>query len=106
LPSAPVVHELLATESGHVRQIGAVRVGLAALHLGAGRHRKEDPIDHAVGVVCVRKRGDHVAEGDVLAEVHAADEASADEAAAAVLGAYTLGGEPPRARPIVLEVLS
>ena len=38
--------------------------------------RRSDAIDHAVGVVCLRKRGDRVEAGDVLAEVHARDEAS------------------------------
>ena len=56
----------------------------AALELGAGRRTKDDPIDHAVGVVCRKKRGDAVAEGEVLAEVHARDESSASAAVAAV----------------------
>ena len=42
-------------------RLGAIRVGQAALHLGAGRQTKDDAIDHAVGVVCLRKRGDRVA---------------------------------------------
>ena len=53
------------------------QVGLAALHLGAGRRTKDDAIDHAVGIVCRRKRGDEVGAGELLAEVHARDEASA-----------------------------
>jgi pyrimidine-nucleoside phosphorylase len=89
-----------------VERLGATQVGVAALHLGAGRRTKEDVIDHAVGIVCLRKRGDEVAAGDVLAEIHARDEASAAEAEAAVLAAYTIGDEPPRGRKIVLEVIS
>jgi len=76
------------------------------LHLGAGRRTKDDAIDHAVGVVCVKKRGDVVAAGEPLAEIHARDEESADVAAAAVLAAYELGDEPPRARGIVLDTMS
>ena len=49
---------LRATE--FVASLGAIRIGLAALHLGAGRRTKEDAIDHAVGVVCLKKRGDAV----------------------------------------------
>ena len=64
---------------------------------------KEDEIDHAVGVVCRAKRGDAIAAGDVLAEVHARDDASAAEAAAEVLAAYELGDEPPRPAPDLLE---
>ncbi len=105
LPSAPVVTEVHAGSDGFVRSIGAVDVGMAALRLGAGRQTKDDTIDHAVGVRCLKKRGDAVAAGDLLAEVHARDEASAKSAEAEVLAAYELGNEPPRPRSIVLETI-
>jgi pyrimidine-nucleoside phosphorylase len=105
LPVAPIVREVVAPRGGFVSRVGAIRVGLAALHLGAGRRTKEDPIDHAVGVVCLRKRGDELDEGDALAEVHALHESAADAAAGEVLAAYELAGEPPPERGIVLDVL-
>ena len=105
-PRAPVVLEVRAPAGGSVVRLGAIAVGVAALHLGAGRRTKEDPIDHAVGVVCHAKRGASVAAGDVLAEVHARDEASGEEAVAAVLAAYELGAEPPREHPILLDVVA
>jgi pyrimidine-nucleoside phosphorylase len=105
LPRAAVVREVTAPRGGFVARLGAIAVGHAALHLGAGRRTKEDPVDHAVGVVCRRKRGDEVAAGEVLAEVHAADEASADTAVHEVLAAYELGDEPPRPRRIVLDTI-
>jgi pyrimidine-nucleoside phosphorylase len=105
LPAAPVVHEVRASRAGYVGRLAALPVGLAALHLGAGRREKEDTIDHAVGVVCRAKRGDAVATGDVLAEVHARDDRSAGEAATDVLEAYELVDEPPRPGPIVLDTL-
>ena len=70
-----------------------------------GGARRTTRIDHAVGIVCRAKRGDAVAEGDTLAEVHAHDDRSAREAAADVLAAYELVDEPPRARPIILDTL-
>jgi pyrimidine-nucleoside phosphorylase len=106
LPAARVVHEVRAPGAGYVARIGAVRVGMAALHLGAGRATKDDAIDHAVGVVCLRKRTDWVEPGDVLAEVHARDEAGAATAAAEVLAAYELAADAQPERPIVLEVLA
>ena len=105
LPTARVVHAVAAPRDGYVTRLGAMGVGHAALHLGAGRRAKGDPIDHAVGVVCHAKRGDHVVAGGRLAEVHAGDEAQAAEAAETVLAAYDLGDEQPRARPILLEVV-
>ena len=64
--------------AGVVERLDAIRVGVAALHLGAGRRVKGDAIDHAVGVVCLRKRGDLVEVGEVLAEVHSRDATTAD----------------------------
>jgi pyrimidine-nucleoside phosphorylase len=106
LPQAAVVRPVPAPHDGVVRRVGAVAVGMAALHLGAGRTRKDDRIDHAVGVVCLAKRGDAVGAGEPLAEVHARDDASAGEAAAAVAAAYELGEEPPPFVPIVLETIA
>jgi pyrimidine-nucleoside phosphorylase len=106
LPRAPVVVHVEAPRGGYVTRLGAVQIGLAALHLGAGRRTKEDAIDHSVGVVCRRKRGDEVSVGEVFAEVHARDEDSAAEAVKEVLAAYELGDRRPQTRSILLDVLS
>jgi pyrimidine-nucleoside phosphorylase len=106
LPTAAVVRELPADRAGYVADLGAVAVGQAALHLGAGRQTKDDIIDHAVGVVCLLKPGDRVAEGEPLAEIHAATEADADEAARELQAAYVLADEPPQERSVVLDVIA
>jgi pyrimidine-nucleoside phosphorylase len=106
LPTAPIVHTVKAPTAGTVAGLGAIRVGNAAVHLGAGRRTKDDAIDHAVGVVCLRKRGDRVEAGEPLAEVHARDERSAEAAAAEVLAAYAIGDEPVPARPVLLEAMA
>jgi pyrimidine-nucleoside phosphorylase len=106
LPVAPVVRNVESPGTGVVTRLGAVGIGHAALDLGAGRRTKDDRIDHAVGVVCLAKRGDRVDAGQAVAEVHAGDEATADRAAEAVLAAYELGDVAPPARPVVLDVLA
>jgi pyrimidine-nucleoside phosphorylase len=105
LEQAPIVRDVVADRAGTVARLGAVQVGNAALHLGAGRRTKEDAIDHAVGIVCRRKRGDAVEAGEVLAEVHARDDASADVAVREVAAAYELGDAAPAAHPVLLEVI-
>jgi pyrimidine-nucleoside phosphorylase len=105
LPQAPVVRQVTAPTAGHVVSLAATRIGLAALHLGAGRRMAGDEIDHAVGELLNKKRGDEVVEGEVLAEVHARDEAGAEEASAEVLDSYELGSQAPSSRRIVLEVV-
>jgi pyrimidine-nucleoside phosphorylase len=103
LERAPVVASVEAGEAGYVKALRALPIGLTALHLGAGRATKDDPIDYAVGIVCEKKRGDEVARGEVLAEIHARTEAQADAAAREVAAAYEVGADRPPPTPIVLE---
>ena len=103
---APFIREVFASRDGYVQRLAALPVGVAALHLGAGRRTKDDPIDHSVGVICRKKRGDEVQEGESLAEIHARDEATADDAADTVLGAYVIDGSPPPSIPIVLDTIA
>jgi len=105
LPRAPLLREVTASRAGMITRLGAIQIGQAALHLGAGRRAKEDLIDHAVGVVCRMKRGAAVEKGEVLAEVHARNGASADVAVREVLAAYEIGDEAPRERSILLDVV-
>jgi pyrimidine-nucleoside phosphorylase len=106
LPQAPVVVDVEASASGAVTALSAKGIAYAALHLGAGRSTKDDPIDHAVGVVCLRKVGDEVRAGESLAQVHARDKRAAEAATAEVLSAYSLGAGPVEHRPIVLDVVT
>jgi pyrimidine-nucleoside phosphorylase len=104
LPRADVVAEVPAPAEGVVREVRARKVAAVAMALGAGRERKDDPVDHAVGVVCRAKRGDRVERGEPLAEIHARDRAAAEAAEAALLAAYEIGDEP-EPRPLVLDVI-
>ncbi|HEU5263113.1 MAG TPA: thymidine phosphorylase [Gaiellaceae bacterium] len=106
LPRAPVVREVLAPRRGIVTRLAALEIGVASLELGGGRRAKDGEIDHAVGVVCSAKRGQTVDAGQVLADVHARDEDSAEHAAAAVLAAYDIGGESPPVHGILLDVVA
>jgi pyrimidine-nucleoside phosphorylase len=106
LPKAPFIREVFAAADGYVERLAALPVGLAALELGAGRRTKDDAVDHAVGIVCLKKRGDAVQEGEPLAEIHARDEPSAEDAAGSLLDAYELGATPPAAVRIVLDTIA
>jgi pyrimidine-nucleoside phosphorylase len=106
LPEAPVVRPVPAVSEGHVAAIATTNIGLAALHLGAGRTSKDEAIDHSVGVLCVAKRGDRVEPGQPLAEVHARTEDGAARAIDEVRAAYQIGAKPPEARPIVLDLIT
>jgi pyrimidine-nucleoside phosphorylase len=105
LEQAPIVREVTAARAGAVVELDAIQVGMAALRLGAGRRVKGDTIDHAVGVLCLRKRGDAVEEGEILAEIHARTEATAARALDEVAAAYRLGDDAGPERSVLLEVI-
>jgi pyrimidine-nucleoside phosphorylase len=105
LPRAPLIKEAFAPRAGHVHRVAALPIGVASVHLGGGRRAKDDVIDPSVGIVVLKKRGDEVQEGEPLAEIHAGDEASADEAVRDVLAAYEIGDDAPHPQPIILETV-
>lgn len=105
LPRARRVVPLRSPRAGFVRALDALAVGQAVMMLGGGREKKGDVIDHAVGVVLHKKMGDRVELGDVLCEIHVNDEARLEEARARLLGAYTLGDEPPNPHRLIHDIL-
>lgn len=80
-----------AVRDGRVMALDALGVGMAAKALGAGRQRKGDPIDLAVGVSLRKKLGDAVLAGDVLAELLVNDPSGLESAVEALLTAYVIG---------------
>jgi pyrimidine-nucleoside phosphorylase len=72
LPRAPRVERLVAPRTAYVADIAADAVGIASVHLGAGREKKGDPIDHRTGIVLHAKVGDRVERGQAYADVHVA----------------------------------
>lgn len=91
IQAATVVRDVLAQTSGAVLRFDAGQVGQAALELGAGRGKASHRIDPRVGFDAVVKVGQHLAKGDRIARVHAADESSAARATAALQTALTVG---------------
>lgn len=80
LPNASIKIDLKADSCGYIKKIKTEEIGLVSMGLGGGRKTKEDIIDLSVGVVLNKKVADRVETGDVLATVHANDQAKAEEA--------------------------
>ncbi|MDI6824236.1 MAG: thymidine phosphorylase [Bacillota bacterium] len=106
LPVARYVHPVPARADGYVARVDALLVGRAAMVLGAGRARKEDRIDPAVGVVLRRKVGDPVARGEPLAEVHYNDDDRLPAALELLEAAYRIEGQRPPARPLIMALVT
>lgn len=101
LPAAPVRRPVAARRSGRVVAMETRAIGEAAVSLGAGRTTLDGDIDPRVGFVMAVAPGDTVDVGDALAEVHAADETSAAEAAEALRGAIRIGSGEAVIRPLI-----
>ncbi|MGH2696207.1 MAG: thymidine phosphorylase [Actinomycetota bacterium] len=101
LPAAPVTAPMEAERSGFLAAVDAEAVGRAAVALGAGRRRKGDPIDPAVGIVLRAKVGDRLEEGKPIGEVHARDDKIAVAATSAVNAALTVSETRPERTPLI-----
>ena len=101
LPRAPVREPLLADRSGVLVAVEAEEIGLASVGLGAGRLRKGDPVDAAVGIVVHSKIGDRLEAGAPIGEVHARDRGAATEATRRVLAAMDVADGPAQPPPLV-----
>jgi pyrimidine-nucleoside phosphorylase len=105
LPTANVKRPVLADAAGFVSQLDALTVARASIVLGAGRERKGDPIDLAVGVRLGAKIGDRVSRGEPLAVLHANDESRLPEAERILRGGIQLSTTRVRPPPVILERL-
>jgi pyrimidine-nucleoside phosphorylase len=101
LPQAPVRLPVHAEAPGWLTAVDTRKVGQLAAQLGAGRQRKDDQIDPAVGMEVDVKLGDQVQPGQVLGWVYARDRAAAEQAGAGLTAALTLTDTPRQAPPLV-----
>jgi pyrimidine-nucleoside phosphorylase len=105
LRTAPVRIDVRARISGTATEVGPGPLGEALIALGGGRKMMHQPVHPGVGFEVLVRPGDRVSKGDVLGTVHALERASAELAAAELLGAVRLGeeGDPVVARPLVTD---
>ncbi|MHA6693953.1 thymidine phosphorylase [Homoserinimonas sp. A520] len=96
LPIARETHVVTASRSGVLVAQEALPFGIAAWRLGAGRARKQDPVQHAAGIDLHAKPGDTVTEGQPLFTLSADEPARFERALEALEGAYRIGdaGDP------------
>lgn len=90
LPAATVIRALEAGRAGVVAAIDGHALGLAVVEMGGGRMREGDKINPAVGLSALAPLGAAMAKGDVICMIHAATDAAANRAEAAVRRAYVL----------------
>ena len=105
LPRSRESHVVPAPATGVLTRLDAMAVGLAAWRLGAGRARKEDPVQAAAGVRWHARPGDEVAEGQPLLTLHTDEPERLDRALSALAGGVDVAppGTAYHAPPLVLD---
>jgi len=87
---------------GFVADLDALAIGEAAMALGAGRERKEEDVDPVAGLSDLKKPGDPIEQGDILARLHTSAAPDLEPIRDAVHDAYSFADAPPDARRAVL----
>jgi len=103
--AAPLVRPLLADRDGFIASTDCRGIGMAVCALGGGRRLASDVLDFRVGLTELVELGQHVDATTPLAVIHAADEASWQDAARRVREAIVLADSAPAALPLVCRTL-
>ena len=102
LPKAPVVMPVSLDMNGWIKEIDVLELGITARDLGAGRIKKEDSIDPAVGIVMNKRVGDKISKGETIAYIHASSEESAKEAIERLKKSITISDTEVAHKPLIL----
>jgi thymidine phosphorylase len=108
LPTSRESHVVTAPSSGVLTRLDAMAVGMAAWRLGAGRARKEDPVQAGAGVELHAKPGDEVREGEPLMTLHTDDAGRVERALDGLLAGVDIAadGLSFTPRPLVIDRVS
>ncbi len=103
LPRSKYIEKVLALQGGYISQVQARKIGEACVELGAGRAKKGDRVDHAVGVVIHHKVGDRIENGQPLFTIHANDRQRLETGRKALLEAHEFSDTPVSPLPLFYE---
>ena len=107
LPQAQHTKKIRSARGGYLTSLQCEQCGTACVILGAGRERKEDSVDPAVGIVLHKKVDERVAAGEVLATIHYNSKARAARAEQLLQESYRIAGSPSaEKRPLIHRVIA
>ncbi|WP_333782984.1 pyrimidine-nucleoside phosphorylase [Faecalispora anaeroviscerum] len=98
---AKVRHEVCAQQDGYFYAMDTEKCGIASVELGAGREKKEDPIDYSAGIILQKKVGDRVKKGEPIAVFYTSEASLCAEAEQLFESAVTIRDEAPAEMPLV-----
>ena len=98
---APFWREVIAPKSGYITHMDTERCGIASSMLGAGRVTKESEIDYTAGIAILKKVGQSVVEGEVMAVLYTSKEELFSASLEEFLSAVIIGDDKPVAEPLI-----
>ena len=104
-PKAKYEYVVTAKKEGYITGVDTESYGVASLLLGAGRNTKEDVIDPAAGIYLCAKTGDFVKVGDKIAVLYSEKESGFAAAEERLLSATRIEENPPKAEPLILDIV-
>ena len=105
MPTASLIEPLLAPQSGYLKTVNARVVGETSVALGAGRAKKEDSIDLAVGIIVHHKVGDKVEKDQPIFSIHANDQSKLDEAKENLLTSLSFSEQSVDPLPLFYDIV-
>ena len=105
LPKASYIIPVLSEQKGYVKDLNGETIGKTSVILGAGRVKKEDKIDHTVGIILNKKNGDKVEVNEVLAYIYANEEQLGKKCTEEIKKAYTFTEKPVEKEKTILKVV-
>ena len=104
-PAAPYSYEVKSEKSGYITGVNTEGYGVASLLLGAGRNTMADKIDFAAGIKLVKKTGDKVDAGDVIAVLYTSDDSRFESSRVKLLESTFIGDSKPQDEPLILDIV-
>ena len=94
-----------AEKTGYIEKLDARKIGVISVHLGAGRIKKEDGIEHSVGILLEKKIGGKVQKGEILAYIHANDDEKGKTAIEDIKTAYKIVENQVKEEKYILGII-
>jgi pyrimidine-nucleoside phosphorylase len=91
-------------KGGYIESIDTLKLGLAAMHLGAGRAKKEDKIDPSAGIMIYKKVGDVIKPSDVVLYIHT-NLTNYDVIIADLISAFKVSAKPVNPQPLIYSII-
>ncbi len=94
-----------STKDGYISKVNTEVYGLASLHLGAGRNKKEDKIDYTAGIILNKKVGDYVKFGDKIATLYSNNQTLFEKASEMIIKSTKISDKKPKKSPLILKIV-